>query len=385
MLYFLLFFSAFIVFFAMVGYPVLLLIMDKLLKPEKIKKNYDSCPAISYMIAAYNEEKVIKEKLINAISMDYPKDKLQIIVASDHSTDTTDKIVQEFINEHEEYDIEFFVTKERKSKTNAMNEAYDKASGDIIIMTDANSILEQNAFKEIVACYCDDNIVYVCGKLVYINTDNSTSASESTYWDLELTMRDIESRLQTITAGNGALFSCRRENYVKFEPIRSQDSMMPLEYAKQKKRALFNPDAVAYEKAGEVDSDEFKRKVRMNRDIFDLVMKGFGCLNFFKYKYFSLFYFGHRMCRYSLWFGHLIFFMSSILLAFMGSYFGLVLSILQLLFIVISAIAIKLQVENRVLHLVGYYAMTVFAQFVGVKNYLTGNISPIWQKAASTR
>src|SRR5690606_36200877 len=112
------------------------------------------------------------------------------------------------------------------------------------------------------------DICYVSGRLVIINKDFSdVTSSENTYWDSDTRLRKIESDIQTITAGNGAIYACRNSDYYDFKPIKSHDGNMPRHYALLGKKALYNPDAVAYEKAGEVIEDEFKRKVRMNRGI----------------------------------------------------------------------------------------------------------------------
>lgn len=322
----------------------------------------------------------------NAIEIDYPKDKLQIIVASDNSTDRTNGIVKEFIKNNLDAEVILYCSKEHKGKTNAQNEAQKIANGDILVMTDANTIVDKNAIKELVSCFVEDNIAYVSGRLVYSNvTETSTSNSEGTYWNIDLKMRDIESRFWTITAGNGALYACRNVEYIDFDPISCHDSIMPFTYSKQGKRALFNPDAIAVEKAGETNIDEYKRKVRMNRDILDMLSWGISVLNPLKYKWFSLFYFGHRTCRYSLWLTHIFLIISSFVLYYYGLSIGLFLGVLQVLFFVASFLANVIGTSNKVLHIIGYYGMTVFAQLHGVFNIITGRAKPVWQQADSTR
>ena len=378
--------SIFIIFFAMVGYPMLLKVLDKMLKPAQMKKNETYEPQLTYMIVAHNEEKVILKKLQNALKLDYPSHKIQILVASDNSSDKTNLIVEQFIKEHSDRDIVLYQSVEHKGKTNAQNEAQKHATGDILVMTDANTMLHTDALRELVSSFTDEDIAYVCGKLVYSNQDdNSTSQSESTYWDMELQMRDIESRFHTITAGNGAIYACRNNEYIDFNPISCHDSVMPYTYSMMGKRALFNPQAVAVEKAGETDEDEFKRKVRMNRDILDMLKMGFKAMNVFKLHWFSLFYFGHRTCRYLLWASHILAILASFAMACMNSVFGLVCFVGQVAFFMLAALALKMNSSNAILHLVGYYGMTVFAQMKGVWNIITGKAKPIWEKAESTR
>lgn len=378
--------NGFIIFHAMLGYPLLLKVLNRILKPQPLKKNEGYEPTVSYMIVAHNEELVIEKKLENAIQLDYPKEKIQIIVASDNSTDSTNEIVERFISSHLDWNIILYCSQEHKGKTNAQNEAQKKAEGEILVLTDANTMLRSDAIRQMVESFSSDDIVYVCGKLEYSNhSDNLASNSESTYWDIDLRMRDIESKIWTITAGNGALYACRNSEYIDFEPISCHDSIMPYTYSKQGKRALFNPDAIAVEKAGETYEDEYKRKVRMNRDLFDMIGWGFHVMNPFKYRWFSLFYFGHRTCRYMLWLAHILLLLSSIGIALIWNpIFGVVFGV-QILFFLISLIAIKTKTKASVFRMIGYYGMTVFAQINAVKNIITGKAKPTWEKAASTR
>lgn len=377
--------SAFIIFYAMIGYPALLYIINLVKKPARNKADLDYEPSVTYMIVAHNEEKVIEGKLNNAITIDYPRDKFEILVASDNSTDRTNEIVDAFIKQHQDFVIKLYKSKDHKGKTNAQNEAQKNVKSEILVMSDANSLLKPNAIKELISYFSSDDIAYVCGKLVYSNSDNDTANSESTYWNLDLTLRDIESRLQTITAGNGAIYACRNSEYIDFEPISCHDGAMPLAYALRRKRALFNPNAIAVEKAGENNRDEFKRKVRMNRGILITLRRAYKTANIFKYRWFSVFYFGHRTCRYSLWLAHIVLFVSSIFIALGGSVLGAIITAVQLLAFIAAYIAVKLSLKNRLIRLIGYYGMTVCAQVCGVVKILTGKASATWEKAESTR
>ncbi len=160
---------------------------------------------------------------------------------------------------------------------------------------------------------------------------------------------------------------------------------MPFTFSKQGKRAVFNPAAVAVEKAGETYEDEYKRKVRMNRDLFDMLSWGVSVLNPFKYHWFSVFYFGHRTCRYLLWSAHILLLLSSLGLAFCGISVFWVMFGLQILFFFIAGVALKTKADSAIIRMIGYYGMTVFAQVNAVWNILTGKAKPTWEKAESTR
>lgn len=377
--------SAFIIVWAMLGYKLSLKVLGKVFKNRRLEKDYANKPSVSVMIVAHNEEKVILEKLQNVINNDYPAEKIEYIVASDFSTDETNNIVQKFINESPNLNIKLYQSKEHKGKTNAQNEAQKITTGEILVMTDANALFEKNAISELVASFSSEDIAYVTGRLSYKNSaDNDTAASESTYWEGDLEQRKVESNIKTITAGNGAIYACKNALYYDFNPIKCHDSSMPYYYAGKHLRAIYNPDAVAYEKAGEITGDEFKRKVRMNRIIIQALKAGFKSLNVFKYGWFSYFFFGHRTCRYLLWITHAVLYVSSMAL-FSQNFVYKVTFVGQTIFYVLAAINLKIKSGNKLLNLMSYYTMTIFAQWKGVINCLTGKSKPTWDKAESTR
>jgi len=376
--------SLFLIFWAMIGYPMSIMMIGKIIKKRKVSKNAKYTPRVSVLIVAHNEEKVIEEKLNNVCKLDYDKKKLEIVVASDNSSDSTNEIVEDFITKNPTKNIRLYKTVERKGKTNAQNEAVRTIDSEIIIFTDANSMLKANSVKELVASFSTDDISYVSGRLVYVNSAvNETSQMENTYWDMDTRIRDIESRLQTITAGNGALYACRRSDYFEFDPIKCHDSAMPLYYALKHKRAIVNHEAIAYEKAGENVEDEFKRKVRMARIVLSSIVPDIRIFNVFKYKWFSYFYFGHRTCRYLLWLLHPVVFISNMFLLDQLIYF--IAFVLQCAFYLSALISAIFKNRIKILSMPYYYVMTVVAQLIGVKNVLTGQAKPFWEKAESTR
>ncbi|MED1114666.1 glycosyltransferase family 2 protein [Bacillus paramycoides] len=377
--------SGFIIVWAMVGYPISLKLIGSLYKNRKLEKNYSHQPTVTVMVVAHNEEKVILDKLHNILELDYPKDKIEFLIASDNSTDKTNEIVREFIKENQDRKMRIYEVKARKGKTNAQNEAQKTVKTEYLVMTDANSMMDKKSVKELMAAFMSEEIAYVSGRLMIVNQGSSdVSNAEASYWDSDMVMREIEGRMQTITAGNGALYACRVKDYYDFNPIQCHDSAMPPLYALQGKRAIANHDAIAYEKAGEVIEDEFGRKVRMNRIILKHILPDIRILNIFKYKWFSYFYFGHRTCRYLLWVAHLVVLISNALLV-TASWFYLITFIGQVLFYFMALIKVITKTNNKYVTLTYYYCVTIIAQWVGVYNILTGKAKPFWEKAESTR
>ncbi|WP_394121305.1 glycosyltransferase [Planococcus donghaensis] len=379
------FLSGFIIFWAMIGYPISIKLISIILKDRRMKKDFSLEPTVTVMVVAHNEEKVILEKLNNIITLDYPTEKIEFLIASDNSTDKTNEIVTNFINNNSDKNIRLFEVKSRKGKTNAQNEASKTITTEFIVMTDANSILDKKSVKELMVSFTSESIAYVSGRLSIVNENSSdVSGAEASYWDSDVAIREIEGRIQTITAGNGALYACRTSEYFEFDPIESHDSSMPIYYGLQGKRAISCFDAIAYEKAGESISDEFGRKVRMNRLILKHILPDIALLNIFKYKWFSYFYFGHRTSRYLLWISHLTVFISNVYLAGV-SWIYLVILIGQILFYLLALVKVFTKTKNKYLTLIYYYSVTIAAQWVGIYKIMTGKAKPFWEKAESTR
>ena len=376
---------AFIIIWAMAGYPAFLLLLDKVKKGHNLHKDYSYKPTVTVMAVAHNEEKVIWRKLENLINLDYPKDRYRILVTSDYSTDRTNELVEKFIAEHPDDDVRLYKTVHHRGKTNAQNEAQKTVDTELLVMTDANCYFKQNAVKEIAADFVDEEIAYACGSTIFVNSDeNDTAEMESTYWNMDSRCRDIESRIQTITAGVGNLYACRTAQYIDIPLIESHDSTFPLLFALKGYRAVFDPSAVAYEKAGESNQDEYKRKVRMNRNILHNILPSVRILNIIRYRWYTVFYLGHRTCRYLLWLAHLLLLILSFILAPRGV-FWMIMLIGQLAFYALALIGQFTKTENRYIRLITYYAMTVAAQWHGVFNIITGKAKPTWSKAESTR
>lgn len=377
--------SGFIILWAMVGYPVSLKLIAKFYNHRRLEKDYSHQPTVTVMVAAHNEEKVILKKLFNILELDYPRDKIEYVIASDNSTDKTNEIIRSFIEEHKDSKIRLYEVQSRQGKTNAQNEAQKTVTTEYLVMTDANSIFGKNSIRELMAAFTSRDIAYVTGRLVITNHEsNDVSTAEASYWDSDVAVREIEGRVQTITAGNGAIYACRTKDYYDFNPIQCHDAVMPTFYALQGKRAICNHDAVAFEKAGEAIDDEFDRKVRMNRIILKLIIPDVRVLNIFKHKWFTYFYFGHRTCRYLLWISHLVVFVTNAFLTGDSLFYASVFAG-QVLFYLLGIIKALTKSNNKPLTLIYYYCVTIGAQWVGVFNIMTGRAKPFWEKAETTR
>ncbi|TDP81565.1 cellulose synthase/poly-beta-1,6-N-acetylglucosamine synthase-like glycosyltransferase [Halanaerobium saccharolyticum] len=369
-------------------YPVSLYLINKFIKKSTLITSNNYQPEVSFIIAAHNEEKVIKMKLENVINLNYDFSKLEVIVASDNSADNTNQIVEEFISEHQGEDIpdlKLYIVKDRKGKTNAQNEAVKEAQGEIIAFSDANTIWEKDALEKLIAGFKDQSIGYICGRLQYVNDyDNITAESESTYWNYDLKMRGWESNIASVTAGNGAIYAIRKNHYEDLNPIKCHDSAMPTVMVLKNKKAKYLKEAIAYEKAGENTSDEFKRKVRMFRvlpwNVFEKVSK----YNPFKTGWFSYFYFSHRTLRYSLYLLHVLLLISNVFLWNQHWIYNLTL-MGQLSFYSLAFIGALTKLKSKLFYSPYFYTMTITAQLIAVIKSFLGKNKAVWDKAESTR
>lgn len=373
--------SAFAIFYPMIGYPLTLLLLDKIIKRKNIK-DYTYKPKVSVIISAYNEEKVIEKKLNNIIKTDYPD--FEVIIANDASNDRTVELSENFIKSHPNFDIRVNTVRNHLGKTNAQDEAVEVAKGEILVFSDANSIFKEDAISELVSYFTSDDIEYVCGSLIYKEDETASVVAENTYWNMELTMRKIESNIKTIAAGNGAIYACRKKDYRNYDLVSSHDYEMPLHAALNGKRALYNEDALAFEKAGSTTSDEFKRKVRMQRRILTNIRTNLRRLNIFKYGWFSFFHFNHKTLRFLQAFFHIVLFISNIFLIRQGFIYKLIL-LGQVAFLILAILGQVSKAKNKIVYFPRYYSMMMLAQILGAKNELTGKSAATWEKAESTR
>ncbi|MGL5458237.1 MAG: glycosyltransferase [Cetobacterium sp.] len=359
--------------------------MSKIFRKKEIKINQEYEPKITIIVAAHNEEKSIIKKLENINKLNYDNDKVEVIIASDNSTDRTEELVEEFITAHKLLNFKLYKVKERKGKTNAQNEAVRIATGEILFFSDANSIWDKESLREIVKNFFDESISYVCGKLSYVNSlENLTSGAENDYWNYDLSLRELESNYGSITAGNGAIYAIKKEDYIDIDLMECHDGTFPTLVALNKKRAIYEKKAIAYEKAGETSEDEYSRKVRMGRDILRAKYNNLNKYNPFKVGIYSYFYFCHRYLRYSLYILHMIFFISNLLLIKENLFYQIVF-VGQIIFYSLAFLGFITKIKFKLIYYCYYYVMTIFAQLIAIKRSLLRQNKPFWEKAESTR
>lgn len=247
------------IFYVYAGYPLLIGLIA-LLKNKKVeKKDYE--PNVTILIAAYNEADNIEATIKNKLDLDYPKDKLEIIVISDGSTDRTDEIVKKYHSQG----VKLLRQEPRAGKTSALNMAVPKASGEILVFSDANSIYAQDALKKLMQNFYDQEVGYVTGKMVYTNPEGSTTGDGCTaYMKYENFLRRVETKAGSIVGVDGGIDAVRKSLYKSMNPDQLPDFVLPLKVIDQGYRVVYEPEAILKEPSLKTPKDEYKMRVRVS-------------------------------------------------------------------------------------------------------------------------
>jgi cellulose synthase/poly-beta-1,6-N-acetylglucosamine synthase-like glycosyltransferase len=245
-----------------VGYPAAVLLFATNLRRDVRKFEFET--TVTVIISAFNEEREIEHTVINKLGQDYPPGRLDIIVVSDGSTDGTFEIVQR-LSEHSNGRLRVLRQEPRQGKTQALNLAMSKASGEIVVFADANSIYAPNAIRMLIRNFADPSVGYVSGRMVYTNPTNSgVGEGSGSYMAYENGLRDLETRVGSIVGVDGGVDAIRRSLYSPMGAEQLPDFVLPLSVVERGKRVVYEPDALVYEAALSKPSDEFRMRVRVS-------------------------------------------------------------------------------------------------------------------------
>lgn len=228
----------------------------------------DHLPSVALVIAAHNEEAVIGERLDNALQLSYPPALLQVVVSLDGSTDGTLSVVEQYASRGV-----CVLANPRRGKVAAQNAGVRATASELVAFSDANSMWEPDALRRLVRPFADPEVGYVCGRLRLRDSETGDNR-EGHYWRYELWLRAKESRLGSITAGNGAIYAVRRSAYPELPAQHSHDIALPFRLRRRKLRSLYVPAAVAVEPMAATSSAEWERKVRMLSRSWNELLRG---------------------------------------------------------------------------------------------------------------
>jgi len=323
----------------------------------------DGLPTVTVIVAAHDEERVIGRRVENLRALEYPAERLEIVVTSDASTDATEELAERAGAR--------VVRNPRGGKVAAQDRAVRETSSDVVAFTDANSTWATDALRKLVRSFADPDVGYVCGRL-NVQADDGRN-KEGVYWRYELALRSDESRLDSVTGGNGSIYAVRRSDYVEVDPRFGHDLSLPYLMVQRGRRAVYEPEADAYERATPTSGDEYRRKVRMFEHCWAIVLKG-RMLRGLRPLY-LLEVVSHRHLRYASGLLHVLLLACSIALLGHGA---------------VYAVALGLQLGVLAAALVGvglprYYVLITWATVAALWNYLRRGVPATWEAAEGTR
>ena len=356
------------------GYPVVLWVLARLRRSEEVlQPPSEQLPAVSLIVAAHDEEASILRWVRSTLPFEYPRERLEVVVVSDGSTDRT---VEWAVKAGA--DVVFEVP--RGGKVAALNAAVERARGEVLAFSDANSIWQPNALMHLVTRLASPQVGYVCGQLRLEGEDGENQ--EGLYWRYETAVRALESRLAGVTAGNGAINAIRRDAYIALDADRGQDISLPFEVTKRGWRAAFEPAAIATEPMAATLSAEFARKRRMLTGAWATILRH-GMLSPRGYPpAYAFEIYSHRGLRYVSPILHVIVLATNLALLGEGTVYAVTLGV-QLAVLVAAALAPLFQL--RPLQIARYYVAVTVAGAVALWDYLREGVPRTWEKAEGTR
>ncbi len=380
--------SLFIIIYSYVLYGALvwLLIICRNFFVGKTNKAFDKefSPAVSLVIATYNEESIIEKKIVNTLELDYPKDNLRIYFVTDGSNDGTNNILKSYP------DINVLFRPERKGKVAAINHAMEHISTPVVIFCDANTFLNKSCVKEIVKHYADETIGAVAGekKVIDLSGKNSAAGSgEGIYWRYESLLKKLDSNFFTVVGAAGELFSMRTNLY---EPVNTNilldDFMISMDICKKGYRVMYEPLAFAMEAPSISIREEQKRKIRISAGGFQSIYLLKSLLNIFKYGKLSFQYISHRVLRWAVCplLLPLVFILNIIICNLMSEELYCLLLIAQSLFYLTAFTGWAFAQRNiklKIFYVPYYFLFMNIALYAGFFRFLNNKQSVLWDKA----
>jgi cellulose synthase/poly-beta-1,6-N-acetylglucosamine synthase-like glycosyltransferase len=368
--------AAALILFTFAGYPALMFAISRLWPRPTIRA--DIQPRVSLIIAARNEQRDIASKLENALALDYPKDLLQIIVASDCSDDGTDEIAEGFADRG----VVLSRQSARDGKTRAQHRAALVSNGDILVFSDATTRLEPNALRKLLRAFADSSVGCVAGRLVYRSEGSSPVATGClSYWDYESLLKSWESAAGSLVGVSGCFYAVRRSCHAKLASDMIDDFVIAIEMNLQGLRAVYEPEAVCSENANHRSHDEFRMRVRVIEQTMNALQRYRRLLVARKHVMFQFQIFCHKTLRYSIPLSLLMAFIANALALDAGhfyqcAFFG------QILFYCSAFIGwrlARLGVEIGPLALPYYFVLINAAAAVAFVKFMRGEAQVVWE------
>jgi glycosyltransferase involved in cell wall biosynthesis len=378
----LIFWSSFVaLLYSYVGYAIVLVLLSRL--RGRGVKSEDFTPTISFIITAYNEERDLAAKLRNTLALDYPKDKFEIIVASDCSSDRTDEIARSFANEG----VRLHRQLERLGKTAAQNRAVELATGDVILFSDATTLYRPDVLRVISRNFADETIGCVAGQLIYVDPSNSSVGKGAvSYWNYEVFLKRHESNVRSLIGVSGCLYAVRRSAYVPLYHEACSDFIIATKMVEQGLRTIYEPDAICEEETNSRADKEFRMRVRVITQTYNDLWRHRHIFNPFRYGVYALQLFSHKVMRYLVPVFLAMLFISSLVLATRSLFFAFVL-VLQLAGYAAALVGYLLErtgLRGGLISLPHYFLLANLAAVVAFYEFVRGERYAKWEPIRET-
>jgi cellulose synthase/poly-beta-1,6-N-acetylglucosamine synthase-like glycosyltransferase len=364
--------------YAQVGYPLLLELLGRTRRTRGAGEASPEPPepSVSLVIAAHREAGIIEAKVANARALDWPAERLEVIVACDGSPDDTPARARAA-------GADLVLELPWGGKVRAQDAAVERAGGELLAFSDANALWEPGALRALAAAFDDPDVGYACGQVRFVDSSHPPHTNqEGLYWRYEMTIRSRESQLASVTAGNGAIYAVRPEAYLRVDPVMGHDLSLPFNMVKRGWRAVYAPAARATEKMVPTVEGEFARKRRMMSHAWPIVLRG-GLLSPRGYPpLYALMVVSHRLLRYATPFLHVVALIANAALLGRGWAYVVVFAIQ--LAVLAAALAGRV-VRVRPLLVARYYVLTTASMAAGLWDYLRHGTPAGWSPPEGTR
>jgi biofilm PGA synthesis N-glycosyltransferase PgaC len=373
--------SLLLILYTYVLYPLLLVLISKCKKDTPIIKKELSkeLPLVTMVVAAYNEEKFIEEKINNFLLLDYPIEKIDLIIGSDNSSDNTNYIIEKYQKIYER--VKLIKYKERNGKTNILNRTVPKATGEIIIFSDANTVYKKDSIKKLITGFNDERVGVVCGKLVLLDQNGEAGNYEGVYWKYENLIKRYENKIKCVLGANGGIYAMKKKLFVPVpSTVICDDFIFPIKATGSKYYIKYEESAIAYEEISPTVNDEFKRKVRISAGNFMnlLLLKEFW--NPFK-NMTNFFFFSHKLLRWISPFLLIIMLITSGYFYEENLYF--IFFLCQMALYVLSTtgyILQKFSIQLKLFNIPKYFVIMNLALLLGFFKYIFKTQKVTWEK-----
>jgi cellulose synthase/poly-beta-1,6-N-acetylglucosamine synthase-like glycosyltransferase len=348
-----------------VGYPLAAGALARVGR-RPVARDASAEPSVAVIVAAHDEEAVIERRVENLLALDYPTDRLEIVVASDASEDRTNELVETIAAREPRVRL---LDCPRGGKVAAQDRAVRETTSDVVAFSDANATWAPDALCQLASTLADPEVAYVCGRLRLEDAEGNNR--EGLYWRYELWLRQQESRLGSVTGGNGSIYALNRKDYVEVDPRWGHDLAFPYRMVQAGRRAVYEPEALAFETPTSTNEAEYARKVRMFEHCWEITLRG-SMLRRLPAGY-LVSILSHRVLRYASGVLHVMLLATSVVLAPEGWPYALALLAQLALF---AAFAAKVPIAR-------YYVYVTWATAQALWNYLRRGVHAAWDPAAT--